>query len=169
MESFKEDSFAVFLITTYHEGQPPDTAEEFWKKFEETKDSKCLENLKFLLFALGDLNYRYFCRFGKQVNEKLKALGATNVHPEIGTGSNDQQNIELYFNNWKNTIWNDLYSNAPTNPNFKGELGGNKLNLVPKPSVFTPKYIVEVIDEQPSPTGLKPQLSMDVNTSVDQG
>lgn len=72
------------------------------------------------MFALGDLTYKHYCGFGKNVDNKLKELGANSIH-ELGTGSNDQNKIDTFFEKWLEGIWGDVRSNSPINPAYDGD------------------------------------------------
>jgi sulfite reductase alpha subunit-like flavoprotein len=117
-----------------------------------------------MLFALGDLTYKHYCGFGKNVNKKLLELGASNVQQEIGTGSNDQNKIGDFFNDWKTGIWNDILENAPANPDFTGG------NLPVSGAGLAPKFIVQVGSKnRPVDVNtLKDSEGFEVNTSVGQ-
>lgn len=59
LESFLENTKAVFLMATHYEGEPPDNAEEFWKWFSNEKKwgDEYLIDHKFTVFAHGDMTY----------------------------------------------------------------------------------------------------------------
>lgn len=117
------------------------------------------------MFALGDLTYKHYCGFGKNVNKKLQELGAKNIQAEIGTGSNDQNKIGQFFNDWKNGIWHDILENTPANPQYKGGKASGATGA------FNPKFLVSVNkgDKPVDVNKLKDEEGFDVNTSVDQG
>ncbi len=67
----------VAVVSTFGEGEFPDTATIFWEALEASTDR--LENLSFSILALGDSSYELFCNAGKLLDEKLEALGATRM------------------------------------------------------------------------------------------
>jgi len=136
---------AIFVIATHYEGEPPDDAVPIWEKINALADPTMLSQLKYTGFALGDLTYKHYCGFGKNINRKLTELGATSIH-EFGTGSNDQNKIETFFLKWKEGIWNDVLANVPANPNF-GQ-GSPTHGLRDASSKSDAKFIVTVEDRQ---------------------
>jgi sulfite reductase (NADPH) flavoprotein alpha-component len=73
---------AVFLASTYGEGDPPDTAKTFRDTlFSEAAPS--MSSLRYTVFGLGDRTYEEFCKFGIDLDERLAALGGTRSLPRI--------------------------------------------------------------------------------------
>ena len=64
----------LVIVSTWGEGDPPETAEEFYKTFMES-DVR-LEKTRFSVCALGDTSYEDFCEIGKQMDTRLEAMGA---------------------------------------------------------------------------------------------
>jgi len=73
-------TLALFVVSTYGEGEPPDTALRFCKQWLSSGpgqlDEQPLQRLHFAVLALGDSSYRYYCGFGKQLFAGLQAHGA---------------------------------------------------------------------------------------------
>jgi sulfite reductase (NADPH) flavoprotein alpha-component len=64
----------LVIVSTWGDGDPPETAVAFYKEFMETAPS--LEKLRFSVCALGDTSYEKFCQTGKDIDARLEALGA---------------------------------------------------------------------------------------------
>ncbi|KAI7887365.1 riboflavin synthase domain-like protein [Lichtheimia hyalospora FSU 10163] len=109
LDQFPEDGVAIFVMATYGEGEPTDSAQAFWDLLEEPKFSQeddseqPLSNLRYLMFGLGNSSYAYFNWVGKLVDEKLTGLGATLIG-ERGAGDDDKS-LEDDFEAWQEAHW----------------------------------------------------------------
>ncbi len=71
----------LVIVSTWGDGEPPETAEPFMKAFLEEKVD--LSQTHFSVLALGDTSYEKFCETGKQVDARLEALGAKRVYDRV--------------------------------------------------------------------------------------
>ncbi len=69
----------LVIVSTWGDGDPPETAVPFYKGFMSAGDS--LAGVKFSVCALGDTSYEKFCQIGKDVDARLEKLGATRIAP----------------------------------------------------------------------------------------
>lgn len=103
-----EEMLAIFCVATYGEGEPTDNAVAFWDFLKDdgvtfsNGDSR-LENLRYVVFGLGNRTYEQFCAMGKLVDERLEALGAKRLG-ERGEGDDDKSMEEDYLA-WKDGMW----------------------------------------------------------------
>ncbi|MEO5916944.1 MAG: assimilatory sulfite reductase (NADPH) flavoprotein subunit [Luteolibacter sp.] len=67
----------LVIISTWGDGEPPETATSFYKEFMSADLS--LSGVNFAVCALGDTSYEKFCQTGKDVDARLEALGAARV------------------------------------------------------------------------------------------
>lgn len=115
LEALQTEGLAVFLVSTHYEGEPTDDMRAFWQAFSKAGQPGALGGLKYSGFALGDLNYKFYCQTGRLLNKKLEALGAERIYT-FGEGSNDQGAIDEYFEEWLIPLWAALLPHAPILP-----------------------------------------------------
>lgn len=103
----EETGCAVFLQSTYGDGEPTDTSADFvyWAR-DAASDGRMpdlLENLTFSVFGLGNRCYEQFNAAAKMVHKALVELGA---HPllKLHLGDDDQC-LEQDFENWIEAFW----------------------------------------------------------------
>ncbi|MFC7298162.1 sulfite reductase subunit alpha [Herminiimonas aquatilis] len=72
---------ALFIVSSYGEGDPPDNASLFAGKLMNTQ--LALPNLHFGVLMLGDSEYANFCGFGRSLTTWLKASGAQALFDSI--------------------------------------------------------------------------------------
>jgi sulfite reductase (NADPH) flavoprotein alpha-component len=72
----------LIVVSTHGEGEPPDTAIAF-HEFLHGKRAPKLDGLQFSVLALGDSSYEFFCKTGKDFDERLEELGGTRIYPRF--------------------------------------------------------------------------------------
>lgn len=87
MEEFKPKDLKkvedLLIITATHgEGDPPDNAISFHEFLHGRKAPK-LEGTRFSVLALGDQSYEFFCKTGKDFDERLEELGGERIYPRV--------------------------------------------------------------------------------------
>jgi sulfite reductase (NADPH) flavoprotein alpha-component len=78
IKTLRKETQLVIAISTQGDGDPPDDARGFVEDLLSARAPK-LPDLKYAVFALGDSSYSKFCETGKQIDERLQALGATRL------------------------------------------------------------------------------------------
>ena len=72
----KKEKFLFAVVSTHGEGDPPDSALGFFD-FLRGNRAPQLPGLSFSVLALGDSSYEHFCRAGRDLDSRLRALGAS--------------------------------------------------------------------------------------------
>jgi len=99
--SLAAERYAVIIASTYGEGDPPDAVEPFYNQLCMQHFPR-LENLSYALLALGDSNYEHFCKFGRDLDEKLTALGGYRICERVEC----DVDLDEPFAHWKVSLLN---------------------------------------------------------------
>lgn len=78
---------ALFVISTYGEGEPPDRARRFARQ--DMAQAPAASHLHYAVLALGDREYADFCAFGHQVDHWLHAGGGQRMFDMIEVDGED--------------------------------------------------------------------------------
>jgi sulfite reductase (NADPH) flavoprotein alpha-component len=106
-----EECYAIFIASTYGEGDPPDIAQPFYQRL-------CVEHLpryldlSYSVLALGDSHYEHFCKFGIDLDNKLASLGAIRLHDRVDC----DVDLDESFAQWKQGLFAQLDSIVATHP-----------------------------------------------------
>jgi NADPH-ferrihemoprotein reductase len=104
-EHLSRERLVIFLVATFGEGGPPDSAGELYSWLQQVQIGNIsldLSNVKYAVFGLGNKNYEFFCEMGRMVDSCLSKLGASAVIP-LGLGDASEQ-INVDFEDWANNI-----------------------------------------------------------------
>ena len=73
---------AVFVVSTYGDGEPPDNGRRFYRELQSLNAGHGgLATLNYTVVALGDSSYPKFCKFGDDLHEQLARIGAKPSSP----------------------------------------------------------------------------------------
>ena len=75
-ELLTQVSTALFIASTYGEGEAPDNGNRFFTRALNGFDKHSLQHLHVIILGLGDSAYAYFCGFAHQLQHALHAHGA---------------------------------------------------------------------------------------------
>lgn len=76
-------SRALFIASSYGEGDPPDAATPFTRRVMAAQPALTLQGLRYATLALGDRAYARFCGFGRQLDTWLQQQGAQALFERI--------------------------------------------------------------------------------------
>lgn len=100
LSELKETQPCAFIVSTYGDGDPPDGAEGLWSFLKSTNGEKTLSSLCYVIFGLGNSNYRQYNQAAKTVDARLQELGANRLG-NLGAGDDANGNTETDFLQWR--------------------------------------------------------------------
>ena len=78
VDALSQNEHLVVIVSTWGEGDPPETASTFYEAFMDDSAPK-LKNTRFSVLSLGDTSYEHFCKIGKDFDARLESLGAQRI------------------------------------------------------------------------------------------
>ncbi|KAJ5626066.1 hypothetical protein N7510_002375 [Penicillium lagena] len=97
-----KSKLAIFIVSTYGEGDPSDNTAEFWSWIIKASDAS-LSNLRYAAFGLGNSNYKFYNRVVDVIVESLEKFGAKAIMP-LGKANDAEGTTEENFMAWKNDL-----------------------------------------------------------------
>ena len=97
------NSFSIFLVATYGEGDPTDNARSFHDWLVTTADSTSLAGCNFAVFGLGNTQYEHYNSEAKFVDNMCQQYGGNRMLV-LGLGDDDKD-IRGDFDEWMNQLW----------------------------------------------------------------
>lgn len=97
---------AIFIVSTYGEGDPSDNTAEFWDWVAKAQGAP-LANLQYVSFGLGNTNYKFYNRVVDVVTDALERLGATALMP-VGKANDAEGGTAEDFMGWKDELFRTL-------------------------------------------------------------
>ena len=86
----------LVIVSTWGEGDPPESAEEYHKAF--MGGGFDLSGVRYSVCALGDTSYEHFCQTGKDFDAQLEKLGAERVAPRVDCDVDFEESYEAWVN-----------------------------------------------------------------------
>lgn len=80
--SLKKEENLMIVVSTHGEGDPPDTALDFYE-FVHSKRAPKLKGLDYSVLALGDTSYEFFCKTGADFDSQLEKLGGNRITARV--------------------------------------------------------------------------------------
>ncbi|MEO6037247.1 MAG: flavodoxin domain-containing protein, partial [Saprospiraceae bacterium] len=94
-KQLREEKIVLLVASTQGEGEPPVSAEEFYKWLHGARAPR-LESLQFAVCGLGDRSYLQFCQIGKDFDARLEALGATRLVDRADCDLDFEDSVEAW-------------------------------------------------------------------------
>jgi NADPH-ferrihemoprotein reductase len=97
--------FAIFMLSTYGEGDPSDNTAGLWDWIKQVKDKHTrLEALRYVAFGLGNSNYKYYNRVLDVVADALDNAGSNALMPRQ-KADDANGGTEEDFQAWKDDLF----------------------------------------------------------------
>ena len=78
VKDFAKMQFVMIVLSTFGDGEMPDSADLFWDSLSDEKDFK-LGSMCYGVLALGDTSHEEFCNAGRLMDSKLEGSGAKKI------------------------------------------------------------------------------------------
>ncbi|MGH7729589.1 MAG: flavodoxin domain-containing protein, partial [Vulcanimicrobiaceae bacterium] len=107
LESLR-DATVLFVTSTHGDGEPPDNLLRLYRELH-APEAPRLAGLRFAVLALGDSSYARFAQCGRDLDERLEALGATRLVERVDA----DLDVEEPFARWSSALFAALAASAP--------------------------------------------------------
>lgn len=104
IKKLTQDKLAIFIASTFGEGEPSDNINDLWSWLHTAKGSP-LTNLKYAAFGLGNSKYKYYNAVIDYVVDRLDKLGAQAVL-SVGRADDAKGETEEHYLDWKESLFN---------------------------------------------------------------
>ncbi|WP_434812111.1 molybdopterin-dependent oxidoreductase [Microbacterium sp. bgisy189] len=101
----------LVVTSTFGDGGPPDNAAGFWAGLS-GDDAPALDGLEYAVFALGDPSYDDYCGYGRGLDARLAALGASPLWARVES----DPDYEDAAATWSRSMVATLTGSAPAAP-----------------------------------------------------
>ncbi|MBB5318091.1 diflavin oxidoreductase [Tunturibacter empetritectus] len=105
------ERYAILVASTYGEGDAPDAVQPFYEQLC-LEHFPCCGNLNYAVLALGDSSYEHFCKFGKDLDNKLAALGGVRLADRVDC----DVDLDASFAQWKTAVYACLDETIAAHP-----------------------------------------------------
>jgi NADPH-ferrihemoprotein reductase len=107
IESVEHRTIYCFIVATYGDGDPTDNTTRFYKYLKnDLLPANLLRGVQFVVFGLGNKQYRQFNQIGRFINGRLADLGAVRFH-DYGEGD-ESGSLENDFISWQKSLLTTL-------------------------------------------------------------
>jgi sulfite reductase (NADPH) flavoprotein alpha-component len=130
--------YAVFVISTHGEGDPPDDALDLINFLENPRAPR-LSQLRFRVLALGDSSYVQFCQAGRKLERLLEARGAVKFAERIECDLDYQYPAEQFSGEVIEFGRETLGLDHSTEPAVKPQSSAPQLSIVPNLPLWSRK------------------------------
>jgi len=93
-----KENWLLFVVSTQGEGEPPESAFAFFSYLQSKRITR-LEKLNFAVLGLGDSSYPKYNQAAKDLDERLKELGAVRLFDRLECDIDYQNSADYWGNN----------------------------------------------------------------------
>lgn len=104
----------LILISTQGDGEPPEAAKPFYDYIH--RESLNLDGTTYGIIALGDSSYPFFCQAGKDIDQRLAALGASRLLETVTCDTDYEAEALQWFERFREKLDGQLESLAEAVP-----------------------------------------------------
>lgn len=115
-DTLRQYKQALFVVSTYGEGEPPDNALLFARRYLRQRVQRHWSGIRYGVLALGDRQYAQFCGFGQSVHQGLVRNGARPMFEPVLMDREDPQALRR---------WQTLLEELRLGQLGRGELGAD--------------------------------------------
>ncbi len=95
-DRLKKVKHLLVIVSTWGEGDPPENATDFYQELM-ANDAPKFQDVHFSVCGLGDTSYEHFCKIGKDMDERLEALGGKRIFDRMDCDVDYDDNYETWF------------------------------------------------------------------------
>ena len=103
------EKIVIVIASTQGEGEAPEEAVAFYK-YLHSKKAPSLPDVGFAVFGLGDSSYEFFCKAGKDFDQRLSELGGQRLLPRVDADVDYAQAADQ----WRTEVVAALKARMPT-------------------------------------------------------
>ena len=103
VKALASERYLIIVTSTQGDGEPPEEAYAF-VKFLHSRHAPALHQTHFAVFGLGDSTYAQFCQAGKDIDQRLDALGAARLLDRVDA----DVDYETVAQDWRGRVLDSL-------------------------------------------------------------
>ncbi|MEX3635123.1 assimilatory sulfite reductase (NADPH) flavoprotein subunit [Paraburkholderia sp. BR14320] len=135
VRQLKDEQDVLVVASTYGEGDPPQSATDFFEFVEGRKAPK-LNGVRFAVLALGDSTYEHYCEAGKRLDRRFEELGAERLAQRVDCDVDYEQPANAWIEQTLALLGSNLSA------------GGHPLSAEPRPPAGAVAQRRAAIDRQ---------------------
>ncbi|MHB1700604.1 MAG: diflavin oxidoreductase [Acidobacteriaceae bacterium] len=165
--SLAAERYAILIASTYGEGDPPDAVQPFYNQLC-VEHFPRYESLSYAVLALGDSTYEHFCKFGRDLDEKLAMLGGVRLCERVDC----DVEVDQPFAEWKSTLFARIDEIVAARPAKSAIPRSPSMDAAPSPTPKAPThsrnhpFLAPVIDKRPLTRDVSSKLTLHLELSI---